>query len=413
MKPKKSGLFRRLTNKLKPPAAATLSALPKSPTVGSFPRAGPAPSLSNDLVAKERRQAALRERGLLPPDLSQLEKEQDQRYTTVVEQPLQSPDGESAARKIQQDWIAKNNVSAPEDADTGPAKAAYPRMLSKPDFSKARPTVDAQAEVDTIEEEPEASAATLVDHPARTDSPLATEDPVPLTNDATGLSQDALRDEHLFHSPNSSVLLPDPRLLASKRPRPIGITTTIPHRSPSNSSQFANRSVSSPNVPSTKQPSLSTKTSLPALSPTKSASSCSSVDTPPQHVGDIDAVVVAPSPSGRSATSVIKPELFKIEVNTVHFSAAEAEEAFDEVVAPNPEDSGGFEAFVERRERRRHRRQSTGVVDPKHASISSNRLSGDFTTRSSKSTEMTVRAIPCFIHSSSTYLFIRLPPLHL
>lgn len=110
---KPSGLWQRVAKKLKPPVAATVSASPKL-------SAGP--GIPGDFVSKENRQAALRARGLLPRDLSELEQELDQRYPTIVAPPPQEPNGEeSAARKIQQDWLARNA----SDGDTGPGKIRY------------------------------------------------------------------------------------------------------------------------------------------------------------------------------------------------------------------------------------------------------------------------------------------------
>ena len=53
----------------------------------------------------------LRERGLRPKDLSELEREADQRLTPV---PIPvSGEGESAASKIREEWLSMNRSSFP------------------------------------------------------------------------------------------------------------------------------------------------------------------------------------------------------------------------------------------------------------------------------------------------------------
>lgn len=94
---------------------------PRSPRV-TLPRS---PTLPNSFASRENREAALRERGLLPPmkDLSEQEREADARLA-----PLPAPDkyqsGFSAASKIKEEWMSINRSS-----ETRASDSVYPRQL--------------------------------------------------------------------------------------------------------------------------------------------------------------------------------------------------------------------------------------------------------------------------------------------
>ncbi|KAG5647364.1 hypothetical protein DXG03_000432 [Asterophora parasitica] len=98
------------------------SKLPSSPSPHPRP-----PMQTSDLASKEKREAALRERGLLPPlksnaDLSRAEQERD-RHIPILPTPssdeILAIDGEvrkvSAASKVKQEWEAKNKVALDDD----------------------------------------------------------------------------------------------------------------------------------------------------------------------------------------------------------------------------------------------------------------------------------------------------------
>lgn len=145
----KPSLIRRVTSRLHitvpaTPSSSQLEASSPRPTrapagVGHSgcsrpprsPRATPihSPTLPNSFVSRENRQAALRERGLLPPmkDLSQQEREADERLAPVPA-PDKAQGGFSAASKIKEEWMSANRSS-----ETRASDSVYPRQL--PSFS--------------------------------------------------------------------------------------------------------------------------------------------------------------------------------------------------------------------------------------------------------------------------------------
>jgi hypothetical protein len=94
---------------------------PRSPRV-TLPRS---PTLPNSFTSRENREAALRERGLLPPmkDLSQQEREADERLAPIPA-PDKDQNGFSAAAKIKEEWMSINRSS-----DTRASDSVYPRQL--------------------------------------------------------------------------------------------------------------------------------------------------------------------------------------------------------------------------------------------------------------------------------------------
>ncbi|KAG2017721.1 hypothetical protein CC2G_007207 [Coprinopsis cinerea AmutBmut pab1-1] len=119
----KSRLVRLLTTATKRNPRATSPSAPKSPTFPSAqPRAIKRPPAVNSAFGREQREAALRERGLLPPlpqkDLSQLEREQDRKIPVVRPAPddasIPAGDGMSAADLIKKEWEAKNKDAEAE-----------------------------------------------------------------------------------------------------------------------------------------------------------------------------------------------------------------------------------------------------------------------------------------------------------
>lgn len=136
----KPSLIRRVTSRLHinvpaTPSSSQFKSSPPHPTPtpadvkpSSRPPRSPrvtlpcSPTLPNSFVSRENREAALRERGLLPPkkDLSEQEREADQRLA-----PIPALDnGFSAASKIKEEWMSINRSS-----ETGASDSVYPRQL--------------------------------------------------------------------------------------------------------------------------------------------------------------------------------------------------------------------------------------------------------------------------------------------
>ncbi|KAG2145362.1 uncharacterized protein EDB93DRAFT_518468 [Suillus bovinus] len=95
---------------------------PRSPRVAL----AHSPTLPNSFVSRENREAALRERGLLPPmkDLSEQEREADERLAPVPAPDKNRQGGFSAASKIKEEWMSANR--SPETRASDPV---YPRQL--------------------------------------------------------------------------------------------------------------------------------------------------------------------------------------------------------------------------------------------------------------------------------------------
>ncbi|KAI6094458.1 hypothetical protein EV401DRAFT_2049980 [Pisolithus croceorrhizus] len=134
-------LVRRVTSKLHiaiPKSRSTPASDSRSPpqTDSRRPRnqtsrlfVSPTSPLPNSFVSRERREAALRERGLLPPkkDLSQQERDEDARLPVVPlcssTEPNRAIDGRtkgmmSLAEKIKQEWVAHNRDKAAQACDS-------------------------------------------------------------------------------------------------------------------------------------------------------------------------------------------------------------------------------------------------------------------------------------------------------
>ncbi|OAX34056.1 hypothetical protein K503DRAFT_774959 [Rhizopogon vinicolor AM-OR11-026] len=89
------------------------------------------PTLPNSFASREKREAALRERGLRPPrkDLSEQEREADERLGLApVPVPERDEGGSSAASKIKEEWLFMNRST--ESEASGPHSAFYPRQLN-------------------------------------------------------------------------------------------------------------------------------------------------------------------------------------------------------------------------------------------------------------------------------------------
>ncbi|KAH7913510.1 hypothetical protein BJ138DRAFT_1145870 [Hygrophoropsis aurantiaca] len=158
---------------------------PRSP---NMPRS---PTLPNALVSRENREAALRERGLLPPrkDLSEQEREADEKLDIVASAVIGGNDDDmlSAATKIKEEWLALNRRPS-ADSSVDSHAGVYPRVLSAPNFgTMSMPTLISHrsSDAESIDHDPPfpgrpsfSSSAAL---PVSNSSQLATlqEEPTP------------------------------------------------------------------------------------------------------------------------------------------------------------------------------------------------------------------------------------------
>jgi len=161
-------------------------------------------TLPDDFLSRERREAALRERGLRPPrkDLSEQEREADQRLTPAP-LPVSEQDEISAASKIKEEWLLMNSSaeirasdpSSPLSEQSGvaalplPVSESLPRSLTcdsdrtHPDLKAeipliARPSISSSvlplsqsSHLEVLEEEP-------AEHVPPTSSPLRAQPPI-------------------------------------------------------------------------------------------------------------------------------------------------------------------------------------------------------------------------------------------
>ncbi|KAG9314960.1 hypothetical protein JVU11DRAFT_4069 [Chiua virens] len=128
--PSKSTLIRRVTSKLhiSIPSRSASYALRSRPSTRTLPEdirsstheprsPKPAivasPTLPNSIVSKEKRDAALRERGLLPPrkDLSEQEREADERLGFIPTPTSATADGTTEAELLKASWLSTNRTS--------------------------------------------------------------------------------------------------------------------------------------------------------------------------------------------------------------------------------------------------------------------------------------------------------------
>jgi hypothetical protein len=128
-------LIRRVTSKLhisipsrsntqlrSRPSTRTLPGDLGPPTQGPRPTIAVSPTLPNSFISKEHREAALRERGLLPPrkDLSEQERERDARLGCVPSPVGITFHGSTEAEQLKASWLAVNRTSESSDSECGP-----------------------------------------------------------------------------------------------------------------------------------------------------------------------------------------------------------------------------------------------------------------------------------------------------
>ena len=110
------------------------------------------PTLPNNSLSKERREAALRECGLRPPrkDFSQQERDADKRLGSVPSPASTTSDGFSEAERLKTSWLAMNRTSESSDSDCGhplpphlQRSGTRPRsMVVSPSYSIPPPDAD-------------------------------------------------------------------------------------------------------------------------------------------------------------------------------------------------------------------------------------------------------------------------------
>ncbi|KAF9790470.1 hypothetical protein BJ322DRAFT_391743 [Thelephora terrestris] len=380
------------------PANLDIPPPPKSPTQPATRRSA-VPVAPTDVAAIKRRRAALQQCGLVAPpprDLSQLEAELDRTISHVVILSQEQKDQEelSSAERIRREWQAKNETQIEKQGhDAGPTDVT-PASLNP-------------GRLDSVANTEEQDSSEFI-APQTLLSPTS---PVPLSPIPEAFSFTDIPEEHtvvtdvekglhpsegvdpltapLPNSPLSSSfnlldLSPTPTSRESKRPPPIVVNLTANGVKQHNDEATRGRSQ---NRDSTQ--SLASRRSLPALSPTVTASSSSSLPTPrDEESRERMESVINRSNSIKSRSSRFgKVTDIRRDSEELGIVPEASELPANESRAWNPNresnatlGSTGFEAFVEKRERRRI---STGIFQP------SKRSSGSFRS-SRKSTASSV-----------------------
>jgi len=400
-----SSILRKFTTKLKPPTLhpkLANSAITSS-TQPSAHRCSTVPAAPQDSAAIRRQQAALRRCGLMPTrDLSQLEEELDQKYSHVVTLPQDQPEGGelSTAEKIRREWQGRNEDSngltsdslcpeRPNKSDsTGNAREQKSLGLTIP--ASPHTLLDTTSPVSlysipgTFPDIPEEGVEIekvrchgFVQFLLTADCQVVQKLPLlPPTGTVDPLDI-PLPDSPLCPSVN----VPEPPSTLSPREsrRPPPITTNLTTIGAKGNAEEATLGMS-PNRRSVH--SLTTKSSLPALSPTVTTSSSSSISTPRDDESRerMDAMIT-PSSSGKSWSSrfgkVSDTGRISEDLNVVHETIPESPEPTtteSKTQTPNRESantmgSAGFEAFVEKREKKKtSNRRNSGSSSTKSTS---------------------------------------------
>jgi len=382
----------------------------------------------------QRRQAALQQCGLVPlprKDLSRLEQELDQKFSHVIALPQDQPEqGElSTAEKIRREWQANNeNQPVTQSGDVDPED---PNGLTSDTLNPAR-----LGESDSTRDA-EVRKALEVPLPP---SPQTALDPT------TPISIYSIPGSFLFHDiPEEEVIPPEIEKVRCPAPiQPLPLTNskivkllppTLPAKpvdpltiplpdSPSSSSAELSEIPPTPSPRESRRPppividsstdvvteatgevtrgrspdrrsarSLTTKSSLPALSPTMTTSTFSSIPTPRDDESrERMEAMITRSGSGKSRSrpgKVSDTGRDSDDLGVVHETIPESPEPTitePKTWNPNRESSttlgaAGFEAFAEKREKRK---MFTGVFQP------NKRRSGS-SSRKSASSELSLR----------------------
>ncbi|KAF9466593.1 hypothetical protein BDZ94DRAFT_1233818 [Collybia nuda] len=207
---------------------------PTSPTSPRSPKRIPvAPS---DLISKENREAALRERGLLPPlkpnkDLSVLEQEQDEHIPVVspADEGRDAAKHLTAANLVKQEWEAKNR---PKNLDVTQRERMNTFKFGglsspAPSINEEKPQVtelDTVVEVDTPLPSP-------LDAIGENNQQLSA--PEQLNNSEASMSSPLLRSNSILHTPEPGAETADEELsLTLHRPATPTKMTSEPHLIP-------------------------------------------------------------------------------------------------------------------------------------------------------------------------------------
>lgn len=422
-------------------ATPVIASPPPSPPIQ--PRPG-VPVAPKDVLSVQRQQAALQQCGLVPVprrDLSRLERELDERFSQVVELPQDQPEqGElTTAEKIRKQWQANNDIQSEkqgggpdsQDPNDVPLSSPHPAHLGEPDSASdaetqkplevpipsSPPTVlgpetlaslypipEALLFPDIPEEEATVSETEKVRHliPVQMLPPADPKfvqllSPVPSPGIVDPLNI-PLPDSPSSSYAELSEVSPTSSPRENKRPPPIVIDVTANDAKEVTEEVTRGRS-RSPDRHSAH--SLTTKSSLPALSPTMTASSFSSIPTPrDDESGGRMGAVITRSSSGKSRSSHPRKASdgtrYSEDLDVVHETIHESPEptaAESGTWNPNRESaatlgSASFEAFAEKREKWK---MPTGVFQSsKKASGSGKRASGS-SSRRSASSELSLR----------------------
>ncbi|KAF8126940.1 hypothetical protein EV363DRAFT_498768 [Boletus edulis] len=106
------------------------------------------PPLPNSFVSKQHREAALRERGLLPPskDLSEQEREADERVGSFPSPAISTIHGSTEAERLKASWLAINRTSESSDSERGPPHSSPPSSVPPPDAGPLRRSGDGKTD---------------------------------------------------------------------------------------------------------------------------------------------------------------------------------------------------------------------------------------------------------------------------
>ncbi|KAG6374416.1 hypothetical protein JVT61DRAFT_4453 [Boletus reticuloceps] len=110
------------------------------------------PPLPNSFVSKQHREAALRERGLLPPrkDLSEQEREADERVGSFPSPAILTIHGSTEAERLKASWLAINRTSESSDSERGPPHLqetrSPPSSVPPPDAGPLRRSGDGKTD---------------------------------------------------------------------------------------------------------------------------------------------------------------------------------------------------------------------------------------------------------------------------
>lgn len=371
-----------------------------SPPTSPRSAAPPAPS---DLAAVRRRQAALQQCGLVPVprrDLSQLEAELDRRFSHVVTLPQDQQDQEddlTSAERIRREWQAKNE--AQPETQGGDPESKVPNDVPSDSLNPERP---GKSDSTSNTEEPKPLEFTalpsggllpnlkspiplspILETSSFHDIPEEDVDPYENDKELPSLPLPGPVDPLVIPLPDSPLssfanlpdLPPSPTSRESKRPPPIVVNLTTSDFKETEDDAPRGRSVNRDSMQS-----IASKSSIPALSPTMTASSSSTLPTPrDEESRERMEAVINRTGSIKSRSSRLgratgrDSEELELVHETIHESP-EPSTTESRTWNPNRESnatmgSAGFEAFVEKREKRR--RMSTGIFQPSKRSSSS------------------------------------------